>query len=78
MSLQASAEVDYFTLDSLMKAMQNYVSTEDYAIVKACFKSNSSENVIKLFFYAIAMNNRDARLSKQSELTVLNAIVSSK
>ena len=48
MSLQVSAEANYFTFNSLMKAMQNHISTEDYAIVKARFKSNDSENVIKV------------------------------
>ena len=37
MPLQASAEADSFTFDSLMKAMQNHVFTEDFAIVKTHF-----------------------------------------
>ena len=48
MSLQASAEANYATLEALMKALQNHVSTKDYIIVKACFKSNSFKNVIKV------------------------------
>ena len=48
MSLQASAEANYFILDSLMKAMQNHVFIKDYAIVKVRFKSNNSENMIKI------------------------------
>ena len=48
MSLQASAEANYSTLDLLIKAMQNHVSTEDYVIIKARFKSNDSKNVIKI------------------------------
>ena len=48
MLLQASAEADYLTLDSLIKAMQNHVFTENYIIVKARLKSNDSKNVIKV------------------------------
>ena len=47
MLLQASAEADYFTLNSLMEAIQNYVFTEGFAIVKARFKPNGSGNVVK-------------------------------
>ena len=48
MPLQAPAEADYATLEALMKAVQNHVFTEDYAIVKARFKLNDSKNVIKV------------------------------
>ena len=33
-----------------MKTIQNHVFTEDYAIVKACFKLNNFENIIKVVF----------------------------
>ena len=55
MFLQTSAEADYSTLDALMKAMQNYIFIKDFAIVKASFKSNNFENVIKIVFLC----NRD-------------------
>ena len=48
MLLQASAEANYVTLKTLMKAMQNYVFIKDYAIVKTCFKLNEFENMIKI------------------------------
>ena len=48
MSLQASAEADYVTLESLMEAMQNHVFTEGYAIVKARSKSDKFKNIIKI------------------------------
>ena len=48
MFLQASVEANYFIFNSLMKAMQNHVFTEDYVTVKARFKLNDSENVIKV------------------------------
>ena len=50
MSLQISAEADYSAFDALMKAMQNHAFIKDFAIVKARFKSNNFENVIKIVF----------------------------
>ena len=55
MFLQASAEIYYFTFNSLIEAMQNHVFIEDYTIVKARFKSNSLRNVIKV----VLLYNRD-------------------
>ena len=63
MPLQAPAEADYATLKALMKAMQNHAFTKGYAIVKARFKSNKLENVIKIVFSC----NRDESSRRKSK-----------
>ena len=63
MSLQASVEADYFTLDALIKAMQNHVFTKGFAIVKAGFKPNNFENVIKV----VLLCDRDRKSRRRSK-----------
>ena len=48
MFLQVSIEANYIILEALIEAMQNHVFIKNYAIVKARFKSNNFENVIKI------------------------------
>ena len=55
MFLQALAEINYIILEALIKAMQNHVFIEDYIIVKARFKLNEFESVIKV----VLSYNRD-------------------
>ena len=63
MPLQASAEADYSTLDALVEAVQNHVFTEGFVIVKARFKSNSFENVVK----AVLLCDRDEQSRRRSK-----------
>ena len=66
MSLQASVEANYATFETLMEAMQNHVFIEDYAIVKARFKSNNFENVIKV----VLMCDRGEQLRRKPKTQI--------
>ena len=69
MPLQASAKADYATFEALIKAVQNHAFTEDYAIVKARFKSNNFENVIKTVFVCDRDEQSRRKLKAQTKRT---------